>query len=440
MRYLFFFLLFIIIVIETLGAREFDFYPDDAPMKIKKICKIARGGDSIIFHEGNYTKKFPLMKCSGDKKAPLLIRAKKKENVTIRTPWRIKGRYLTIEDLNFRGFSDRLDYEHVIKQWWKPSKELRQIGIAISGHHILLRNNTIGYFTASGIKCTRRCDYLTIDHNIIYNNAWWSTGGTGGLVIKNINQIDNSKAAKVKIINNLFFGNESRIFSHVFKKGFSKLVIDEGESFLLQQKDDASKKGAKKGHYEGRYLVKNNLILYNGKGSSLNKVDRVDFLHNYLYCNGTTAKSKNAGGIRGKNTNYDNFIHNYVSSCKDRAAISVLGRHNLFKENIVKSSTQKRMAGVKIVKRVFQDPKNLRFAPQANRLLASFAPLLRRYGIKIRPTGYVVDRARQIEDIIHLIPTKGNTIIKRYEDKIVIYNIDNRGIKGLGKNFVLKLK
>ncbi len=434
MRYLIILLMFV-----GLEAREFNLYPQNVK-KIKKICKEARGGDVIYLNSGTYTDKFPKIKCSGSEGAPIVITAKKGAKVTVRSSWRINGNYLTISNLNFRGYSDSFNYSDVIKQWWKPKKSLKNIGLLVNGHHITLKDNTIGYYTASGAKFKGGCDYITVDHNVIYNNAWWTTGGTGGLIIKTIHQIDNSKATKVKVVNNLFFGNESRIFSHVFKKGFSKLVIDEGESFLLQQKEDPRKKGAISGHYEGRYLVKNNLILYNGKGSSLNKVQRVDFVQNYLCCNGTTANNPSAGGIRGNHTNYDNFLNNYISSCGDRLAISVVGEHNIFKGNIAKSKTQKPMAGVKLVNKVFNDPKDLDFNKDANRVLASFQPMLNRYNIKVKPTGYMVDKAKQVEDVISLIPKKADTVIKRYKDRVEIKNIDNRGIKWMGNDFVLKLR
>lgn len=430
----------LLLFLMSMDANGFNIYPHDNPRKIKQICKAARGGDAIYFNEGVYTGQFPWIECSGNESAPIIITAKKGANVTIRNPWTIKGNYLVISHLNFKGDSDSLDYDDVIKEWWQPSKRLKRFGMLINGHHITLRDNTVGYFPSAGIKVKGRSDYITIDHNIIYNNAWWTTGGSGGLTIKTIHQLDNSKARKIKIVNNLFFGNESRIFSHVFKKGFSKLVIDEGESFLLQQKEDFNKKGAISGHYEGRFLVENNLILYNGKGSSLNKVDRVDFIHNYLYCNGTTARNPGAGGIRGNHTNYDNFIANYISSCKDKLAVSVVGKHNVFQNNLAKSAKQKPIPGVKLVDRVFKDPKHLDFNPDANRLLSSFQPALKRYNIEIKPTGYKVDTTKQVEDIIRLIPKRPDTVIKRYRDRVEIMNIDNTGMKGMGDDFVLKLK
>jgi len=407
-------------------AQEYTITPNSVN-QIKKICNKIKPGDEIILKSGIYTQKFPIIKCKGSKNANVTIKADGK--VTIKKGWIVKGKYLTIENLNFKGNNDNLDYKKVIKNWWHPKPFMRQIGMLIEGDHITLKNNIIGNFPGAGVKFKGKSDYLTIDHNIIYNNAWWTTGGTGGLVIKNIQQTDNSKKAKVKITNNLFFANESRIISHVFKKGFAKMVIDEGESFLIQQKDDASKKGAKRGKYNGRYLVKNNLILYNGKGSSLNKADNIDLIENDFYCNGTTSTSKKAGGIRGNNTNNDNFIDNAIQTCGNKKAISVKGKNNRF----INNKTGK----------IYKDPQHLNFynvyfKNRANKLFESFKPMLNKYNIKVKPTNYKVNLQQQIKDIISLIPKKADTKIIKLKDKIIIKNIDNSNIKGLGKNFILK--
>lgn len=102
------------------------------------------------------------------------------------------------------------------------------------------------------------------------------------------------------------------------------------------------------------------------------------------------------------------------------------------------------MRGVIYVRRLYKDPWHLDFTnpyfgERANRLLKSFAPLLQKYEIRIRPTGYRVDLQKQVEDILSFVPRTSKTRIERSGEKIVIYNIDNRGIKGLAKRFVLRL-
>ena len=430
--------------ITALNATDYSITPQSID-KITQICKVAKAGDNIYLRAGVYEKAFPHIRCSGSSQGAVNLTAYPNEQVTIRSAWRVKGNYLSISNLNFKGKSDELNYESVIRQWWKPSKKLRQIGLYIEGHHIDVKNNTLGYYPSSGLKISGKSDYLTIEHNIIYNNAWWSTGGTGGLIVKSIHEFDGSKATKVKIVNKLFFANESRIFSHVFKKGFAKLTIDEGQSFLIQQKEDANKKGAKQGNYHGRYLVQNNLILFNGKGTSLNKADNIDMYANTLYCNGTTAKSIQAGGIRGNKTNHDRFIDNAIESCGEGKAVSVKGKDNLFKNNYVKSRTQRPQKGITLVKSLFRDPANFDFYTQAfgdraNKQLHSFDQMLRSNNIQVKATNYKIDSKRQVQDIIDGIPKTNRTEVLHLKDKILIKNIDNRGIKGLKKTFILKLK
>jgi len=432
----------VLLLTLSLEATTYTITPNN-PQEFKKICKLARAGDTIYLRGGTYTEHFPKIKCKGDG-GYIYIQSYPGEVATIRTPWHIKGNYLDISGLNFKGYNKDITYNQVIKQWWNPGKDIKQRGLLIEGHHINLHDNAIGMFPSNGVKFKGKSDYLNIKHNIIYNNAWWSTGGTGGLIVKNIHQIDDSKATKVYIENNLLFGNESRIYSHVFKKGFSKLVIDEGESFLIQQKEDPRKKGSVAGHYEGKYLVKGNIILYNGKGTSLNKANRVSFEANTLYCNGTTANSINAGGVRANHSNNDYFLENVVESCRDYKAFSVIGNNNVFKENYAKSTTQEPIKGVKLVSKLFRDPQHLDFynsyfKDRANRTLDSFKPMLSKYNIEVKATNYKVDYQKQREDIISLIPKTANTTITRTKDRVIIKNLDNRGIKGLDKDFILKI-
>ena len=437
-------ILTILLTFTPLLAAEYTITPETVS-SLKKICKKVLPGDKVYFKGGEYRSPFPHITCSGSVKGDVTLTAYPGERVRIRSSIVIKANYLRIEKLHFKGNNENLSYNEVISQWWRPSKAIRKGGLLIEGHHITLKDNAIGLYPASGVKFKGKSDYLTIDHNIIYNNAWWSTGGTGGLIVKNIHQIDSSKATKVRITNNLFFGNESRIVSHVFKKGFCTMTIDEGESFLIQQKDDPTKKGAQSGHYEGRYLVENNLILFNGKGTSLNKAEHIDVVANTLYCNGTTARNTSAAGIRGNRTNHDTFIDNAVETCRNGLAFSIVGKDNRFANNFAKSANPKPIPGVTYVDTLFHNPKQLdfftsAFGNRANRLLESFKPMLLRHGIEVKPTGYRVDLEKQIATIVASIPKTDKTTIRRYPDRIVIDHIDNRNIRDLPDTFELRLK
>ena len=441
MKILFLFLIFPI----TLFAKTFTLTPESF-LSINKVCKEASGGDTIYLKGGSYTTAPHKITCAGNKHRYLTLTAYPGETPVIRKGWRVKGKWLHFQGLHFVGGNRSLNYQKVIDQWWHPGKALHQSGLHLEGKHLLVEDSAFGYFPSSGLKVTGNSDYITIRHNIIYNNAWWTTGGTGGLVIKNIHQADSLPKAKIKIEDNLFFGNESRIISHVFGKGFTSMVIDEGYSFLIQEEDDARKKGAKSGFYNGKYLARDNLILFNGKGLSINKADKVILENNTLYCNGTTATNPKAAGIRVNNASRDiRIINNAVETCGKGIAYSVpTGRVQLI-HNYAKSNTKIALPGVTWLERLFEDPRHLNFKRvyQENgnaNPFARFAALIERYGIMVKPTGYRVDLNRQIRDIIARIPRRPGTTVVRRNDKIVIDHLDNRGIKGLGERYLLLCK
>ncbi|GAX88283.1 hypothetical protein LNAT_P1579 [Lebetimonas natsushimae] len=436
-------IIFIFLFISTAQARIF-IIDNSSVSKLTKICKEASGGDVIYFHNGIYNIHFPIIKCKGNSKAYITIAPYPGDEVTIRSNWIIKGNYLLIKGLNFKGYAEKIKYKNVISSWWNPPKKYKITGLLIKGHHITIKNNAIGCYPGAGIKVTGHSDYIKIYHNIIYNNAWWSTGGTGGLVVKNIIQFDGTNKRKIDISNNLIFSNESRIISHVFQKGFVKLVIDEGESILIQQRDDVVKKGAKKGLYYGRYLIKYNLILFNGKGASLNKADNIDFIANTLYANGTTATNPNATGIRGNHTNNDTFMDNTIGCIRGGKAFSIQGKRNIFKNNYVNCVQTPPIKGVYRINKLFRNPEkldfyNILFKDRANKLLKSFNNMLKNFNIKIKPTNYKVNLNDEIKKIIATIPKNKNTKIYYNKNKIEIFNIDRKEIKYMPKNLILEL-
>ncbi len=375
--------------------------------QIKKLLKNAKPGDEIVFEDGIY-KRIPKIKISGNKANPIVIRGG--EKTLIKNPVFIKGDYLIIKNLYIKGNADKINYNQVIKEWWNPSNEIKKSGLYIEGRHVLVKDNVICNFPGSGLRIIKKSDYVTVKHNIVCNNAWWSTGGTGGLIVRNIIQSDNSKKDKIKILNNLIFSNESRIISHVYQKGFTKMVIDEGEGLLIQQKSD--KDTIKNGHYNGGFLVKNNLFLYNGKAISINKANNVKIIKNTLYKNGTTVTGK-AGGIVLNTTKNDIIRNNLIIPSKGKDAIRKFLAKNIIEKN------------------------NLISYEDRNINLSSFEEMLRKYNLKVKPTNYKVNLKKQILDILKNIPKTDKTSFELEGNRLHIYNIDNKKIKALPKNYML---
>ena len=144
--------------------------------------------------------------------------------------------YISIENFEFKGVADKISFEEALEYWSESKPYYKGSGISVNRecHHIHIKNNVIHDFPGAGIA-VHNSDAIKIENNIVYNCVWWSIAGTGGIVLTQSKELANDESF---IKGNLIFGVESRIFSRVFKKGFSKLVIDEGEAILVQEEKD----------------------------------------------------------------------------------------------------------------------------------------------------------------------------------------------------------
>ena len=370
--------------------------------KLKKICREAGPGDTIVFEGGVY-KRVPRITCSGAEGNPIVITSSGDRPAVIKGPVFVKGNYLKIENLYFRGYGDELNYREVVNHWWHPTKKVfKPSGLKVVGKHVLIENNAFCYSVGRGLRVTGKSNYVTIRHNVICNNAWWSTAGTGGLIIRDID--NGNRPGEIRVEDNLIFSNESRIISHVFKKGFTKMVIDEGEGLLIQQDGKRT--------FGGKFIVKNNLFLYNGKGISLNRSYNVSVVNNKFYHNGTTLTGTGGSIV-----------------C------------NRSKGVVIESNEMEPLKGKKPIKLMKCSDvvlKNNKFtASVSEEDLLRFSGLLNRFGIRVKPTEYRVNLKREILDIIKRIPKKKDTRLELKGNKLYIYNIDSKGIKGLPRNYVL---
>ena len=255
----------------------------------------AFGDDISVSH-----KSLSAITCYGTQGKPLTIKPWKKEHVKFKFDSaygvQLVGSHLRFEGFEIEGMSQEINFDQAVEAWWDGSNYFNGQGLNVQGVDVEVRNNIIHDVPGAGINTRGNAivDRLKIDNNIIFNTSWGSTGGTTALGIVGANRdtnadtFDGSKVG-IEITNNLIFSSESRIFSHVFSKGFSNLTIDEGSTMLLKRY-----KGSKKGTYNKGFLVEGNHFLFNGKGVSLRWND-IEMRHNTFYNNGTTMNGSGAG-------------------------------------------------------------------------------------------------------------------------------------------------
>jgi Ricin-type beta-trefoil lectin domain-like/Right handed beta helix region len=185
----------------------------------------------------------------------------------------------------------------------------------IHPHHIIVRNNRVYRFGASGIG-SASADYLTIENNIVYENGFYNPYGTSGISLyQQYNQDVPPAGQEGRIVKNIIRGNIS--YGNANKFG-TVIVVNEqcdpnnasiidGNGIIIDDFQNTQISGYQTSKYLGRTLIENNVLYGNGgRGVNVFSSNYVDVVNNTSYLNAQSSEP-NA------------FIDSDVSSfwCKD---------------------------------------------------------------------------------------------------------------------------
>ncbi len=201
----------------------------------------------------------------------------------------VDASYIVIEGLEIEGNNAYISYDEALQIYqnyknnirdWVAISKCNANGISIGKsndiHHITVRNCVI-HDAASGVGGTR-CDYITIENNLIYNNGWDSMYATSGISILDPKSTDNLTTYKIFIRNNITHNNKTLI-------PWEKIsALSDGNGIILDVNTGSGNIPA----YVGRYLVENNISYNNGGGGvHAYRAHHVDIINNTAYNNGT---------------------------------------------------------------------------------------------------------------------------------------------------------
>jgi parallel beta-helix repeat protein len=178
-----------------------------------------------------------------------------------------------------------------------------QSGTSPYPHHIVIRKCIVHDCGGGGIS-TQTTDYITIEENTVYNNAWYSPYDCSGISLGwNYNFDNDTTDYKVFVCRNICFSNRNCI--PAIQGG---TVPTDGEGIIIDIQDGTA---GNVPAYTGRMLLENNVVFNNGgDGITLFKTNHVDVINNTAYLNDQTA-AINRGQIfpnQGKNTRILNNI------------------------------------------------------------------------------------------------------------------------------------
>ena len=401
----------------------------------EEACENLNGKSNIYIRGGvyknpgyhkDYSKKgrYPAItdKCQGTKDNPIVVRPWGNEYVKLKTDalYGIKvkpnANYITIENFDIEGEAKDITLQTALKYWWWDRNDTMQSGgIGVNGDNIVIKNNVIHDMPGSGISVTNG-RYAKIVGNIVYNCDWWTIAGSKGVGITLAQGDDAEGEYKNQIVGNLIFNIEQRVFSHVWAKKFATLTIDEGEAFLIQegkQQDDTNSSG-----YNGRYLIKDNLILYNGKSGVVNLAKNVDLINNSYYNNGGATKQ---AGFRVSHSKDINILNNAVEAdiedtiiySVDRASSDINLSNNYAKGVITKGGDA--IEGIESVEEIFNEPEQFDFSivadlPQnigvSKEVIEDIKSKLELYNIQVKRDHLEVDKVAQTKYIVEHAPGK----------------------------------
>jgi parallel beta-helix repeat protein len=204
-----------------------------------------------------------------------------------------------------------------------------QSGTSPYPHHIVIRRCIVHDCGGGGIS-TQTTDYITIEENTVYNNAWYSPYDCSGISLGwNSNYDNDTTNYKVFVRRNICFSNKNCIPAI---QGGS--VPTDGEGIIIDIQDGTA---GNVPAYTGRMLLENNVVFNNGgDGITLFKTNHVDVINNTAWLNDRTAEI-NRGQIfpnQGKNTRILNNImfapagRNVLQDCCPNANLTV--DYNMF--------------------------------------------------------------------------------------------------------------
>ncbi|MCW5313282.1 right-handed parallel beta-helix repeat-containing protein [Nostoc sp. KVJ3] len=275
--------------------------------------------------------------------------------------------YIEINGLEVVGNNANISLDYAMSQKTNKTNPLTNGNcINVDGrtnghvHHIRILNNKVHDCGGGGIGAAQ-ADYVTIDHNVVFNNAWYSIYGCSGVGFLSSWNSDNNRGYKMFITNNKVYNN--RMYIPWIAAG----KITDGNGIIIDSSRN-DQGNSKLGAYTGRTLVKNNLTFNNG-GSGIHTIgsDHVDIVNNTAVLNNQTPELKGgqiftytSSDVRilnnilyafpGKNINsktksqnviYDNNI--YINTSK----VSVKGPHDIVADSefLKKHPTLEKISG-----------------------------------------------------------------------------------------------
>ncbi|WP_223280034.1 right-handed parallel beta-helix repeat-containing protein [Nostoc sp. PA-18-2419] len=257
----------------------------------QRAANLTQPGDTVLLMNGVYTNSNPNgsgidITRSGSANAWIVYKAYPGHSPKIQfNGWHgiwIKdgASYIEVNDLEIEGNNRNISLSYALSQKKNTNNPLTSGScITVDGrtkshpHHVRILNSKLHDCGAGGISAIET-DYLTVDGNEVFNNAWYSPfGGSGISMLRNWNYgNDNSQKYRNIITRNKVYRNQMYV-PWIFNG-----KIQDGNGIIFDRLRESG--------YQGSSLVANNVVYLNGGGGIHSfRSDKLDIIHNTSYLN-----------------------------------------------------------------------------------------------------------------------------------------------------------
>jgi parallel beta-helix repeat protein len=333
---------------------------------LQKAADLTNPGDTVLVMNGTYTKTLEDKQSednsvlritrSGNAKGYITYKALEGHTPKIFVDFnyagiRINASYIVIDGFTVEGNLPNLSFEEAdaAARGTDEAAALQNYKFNSNGigsfpdaenpatiHHLIIRNNTVFNHPAGGIF-SNGSDYVRIEGNTVYNNAYYSAYANSGISFYKSTAIDDKKDFKMFIRNNKIFKNENKVpfwFSSVSNP--SQRVITDGNGIIID--DSRNTQGTPNVVYTGKFLINNNVVFDNG-GRGIN----VFSSNGVLAHNNTTFQNGRTPGfteLAVGDADDVKFVENIFVSRPDREAILQYNATNvIFERNLFETAS-----------------------------------------------------------------------------------------------------
>jgi parallel beta-helix repeat protein len=205
--------------------------------------------------------------------------------------------YILLEGFTVEGNRDEVSLDYALSQKNNLNNPITSgncMGVVpkyqsnpeVRAHHIIIRNNNVSKCPGGGIYTTR-ADYIRVEDNIIWGNAYYAPYANSGLSFYQNHDIDNNTGAKMFIRRNVIYGNKNFVPFYFSNDNPDQRVITDGNGIIIDDaRNTQSFVGSSGTPYRGCTFIANNIVYENGaRGIHVFLSDNVTIINNTTYRN-----------------------------------------------------------------------------------------------------------------------------------------------------------